>query len=73
MSLINDLDSTKGKKKYQKLSVNLGIESFTVLIPADQYQTFESKLVESINSPVKFNIRKLTSLVAEFNGTVEGK
>ena len=73
MSLINDLDSTKGKKKYQKLSVNLGIESFTVLIPADQYQTFESKLVESINSPVKFNTRKLTSLVAEFNGTVEGK
>ena len=73
MSLINDLDSTKGKKKYQKLSVNLGIESFTVLIPADQYQTFESKLVESINSPVKFNTRKLNSLVAEFNGTVEGK
>ena len=72
MSLINDLDSTKGKKKYQKLSVNLGIESFTVLIPAVQYQTFESKLVESINSPVKFNTRTLTSLVAEFNGTVEG-
>ena len=73
MSLINDLDSTKGKKKYQKLSVNLGIESFTVLIPADQYQTFESKLVESINSPVKFNTRKLNSLVAEFHGTVEDK
>ena len=73
MSLINDLNSMHGKKKYQKININLGIETFNVLIPADQYQVFEEKLVSCINSPIKMTSKTLTLLINEFSGLIEDK
>jgi hypothetical protein len=69
---LDTLNDSATKQKFQKYNVKIGIESFTVLVPFEKSNIFETQLTEAIsNQETKFKMSTLQHLVNEVNGQVK--
>ena len=71
LNFLDDLNSNSGKKKYQKFTVNIGIEKFDVIVPFENSASFELSINESLQSSSKFKQATLIDIASKFNGTVK--
>lgn len=68
-NFLDDLDKNSDKTKYQKFSVQLGIEEFITTIPFKDATLFEEEVMTI--RPSKQS--QLKSIVKKYNGILEAK